>query len=201
MELVSQPPIGAFEYQNGAYFDIIEAYASGLNDRRYMPIGVRSRKDDEDRYFCAVHALLLRPKGLVDYPWDVTFVGHKASDDLHFADHVTDMQPVFQGEKTRTVFPLHDWSDDDVWTYIRKYDLPYDRARYDDKKEASNPDILPSCFRCLDTHHFLEYVWCPKINERILSVAKSPQAMALTRERMHTAIKYCTPAVKEQVDA
>ena len=192
LEMHDLAPIGAFEYQHGPFFDVISAFSTGAGGRLFMLAGCRERRPDEERYYCALHELILQPKGTVEYPWDVTFLGHKACDAAHFADRAEPVAPVFAGRGPQPVFPLHDWTDEDVWAYIRQYDLPYDRRWYEQKDASVNPDELPTCYRCLDGHHAGEQVWCPKINAQIASLAIPSQAMALRRQTFRSTLKFCT---------
>lgn len=196
LEVYNLMPCDITDYQQGDHFDILELYRSGPTERMLMGSGIRpyDPERDKDRYFCAAEDLLLRPKAYVsDYPWDVTFNGHKACDNIHIADSVDQMQPIRQGEATRMVFPLHDWSDDDVWAYIRDNDLPYDRRRYDQGIESVNPDRMPTCYRCMDVKLRGQQVPCPKYGRDILNIAKSQEEHDALKLRLVNSFNYCRP--------
>lgn len=66
----------------------------------------------------------------------------------------------------RSLSPLFDWTSDDVWDYIERFDLPYSHIMYEDRKRR-----LPSvstCFRCHNPRLPIK-VHCPKIGKEIFN--------------------------------
>lgn len=204
LEVYNLMPCAITDYQQGDYFDILEFYRSGPNEKMVMADGIRPYDPEKDgeRYFCAAEDLLLRPKAYVsDYPWDVTFVGHKSSDNIHVADRADEMEPIHQGEATKMVFPIHDWSDEEIWAYIKKYDLPYDRRRYDEGNEAVNPDRMPACYRCMDVRLKGQKVDCPKYKKMIPNFAKSQEEHDALRSQIVESFNYCRPQGRGMTEA
>gem|GEM_PF-5865374 len=106
------------------------------------------------------------------YKWNVTFSGHKDCD----VDPVMGAIPLKSAMKPlgKTVlsYPLKDWSDDDIWRYIKKNNIPYNKERYDFKNIEFNNDYYECCFKCLDP---LEdgLVFCYCENKEIINEGKN----------------------------
>lgn len=195
LEVYDLMPSLIFDYQQDEYFDVLELYQCGPKEYLIMVDGVI--KYDEDKhgsFFCAVSDLLLRPTARdIYYPWDVTLIGHKQDDPLHIADKVSDMRPVMQGKGTRTVYPILDWTDDEVWKYIKLNNVPYDKRRYDDKDDTVNPDKMPTCYNCLDSNMRGQMVHCPKVNKEIKNNGRSKDDHKKRKEAILKTISYCQP--------
>jgi hypothetical protein len=102
------------------------------------------------------------------------------------------MEASFQGKTTKTVCPLYNWTDDDVWGYIRKYDLPYDKGRYDKKDDTENPDKISTCYNCVDTKLRGLDVWCPKVMGLIQNVAPSTAENMRERKELLDNLLFAT---------
>lgn len=179
-------------YQSGSFFEVLSSFPTGPRDFIHLFSGIRARRDDEPRYLCAVDDLMQRPKITgMDYPWDVTFLGHKGTDDPELGERGPIVQPVTALGNTRLVVPFTDWTDDDIWDYIRYYDLPYDRARYDGRDEATSPDKYPTCYRCLDGELRGEMVPCPKSGKMMQNVAVEPAVHEAFRQELLSTMHYC----------
>lgn len=184
-------PDGCLEFQDGDYFEVFHLYNVGNQDRLILSSGLAPYEAGRGRYLCAVDDLLMRPKGACAYPWDVTFHGHKSCDRLEFAGAARTVEPVSQLGHTALVCPLADWTDDEIWTYIHQYHLPYDRSRYDRDDHSRNPDHYPTCFACLDTRLRGQSVHCPKLNRPIENIAKDPAYYEQLKAELLQAGAYC----------
>jgi hypothetical protein len=192
LEVYDLWPRTATEYQHGSFFEVFHGYSTGSDGVLFLASGLRERKEGESRYLCAIDDLLLRPKAQRhDYPWDVTFHGHKGTDDPEFGTLGEIVNPVSQAGGTRLVVPFIHWSDEDIWSYIRKYDLPYDRQRYDARDESVSPDKYPTCFRCVDLRSMGEMVDCPKFERPLLNIARPESEHVAFREAVVQALTYC----------
>jgi 3'-phosphoadenosine 5'-phosphosulfate sulfotransferase (PAPS reductase)/FAD synthetase len=185
-------PQTVFEYQAGSYFEIFHSYSTN-GGLIHLASGVRKRVDSEPRYLCAVEDLLLRPRAQQhDYPWDVTFHGHKGTDDPRLGTTGAIVKPVSQLGNTRIIVPFTDWTDADIWEYIHTYNIPYDTARYDRQADATNPDTYPTCFKCIDTELEGQTIMCPKYNKPIQNIAKPAHYHTALRESLVASFDYCT---------
>lgn len=197
LEVYDLWPQTVTDYQHGDFFDVLHGYsmghdASGRPGTMSLSSGIRARHDSEDRFLCACDDLMGRPRSRDhDYPWDMTFHGHKGTDDPELGTQGDIVDSVSQLGATTLVVPFTDWTDDDIWAYIRKYNLPYDKARYDEQIKATSPDSYPTCFRCLDTRHRGEIVDCPKYEKPLLNIAKPEAVHAAFRQSLIDSFQYC----------
>jgi 3'-phosphoadenosine 5'-phosphosulfate sulfotransferase (PAPS reductase)/FAD synthetase len=192
LEVYDMWPASATYYQSGTFFEVLHQYPTGGGSGIYLFSGIRARRDGEARYLCAVDDLLHRPKAESVYPWDVTIHGHKGTDDPELGTTGAIRNPVSQLGGTQLVVPFVDWTDDDIWTYIRHYNLPYDTQRYDQKDETTSPDKYPTCYRCLDGAYRGALVPCPKQQDALIPNRAVDQAThQQTRELLVNATHYC----------
>lgn len=193
LELYDMWPAFTHYYQSGRFFEVLHSYPTGPAHFMHFITGVREKREDESRYLCAVDDLLNRPKLTgVDYPWDLTFHGQKNVDDPEFAQRSTISDPVSTLGGTTVVMPLYEWTDEDVWAYIRQHDLPYDRVRYDEHDETVSPDWYPTCFACLDGDRRGSLVSCPKTQTMIPNIAVDAETHEVFRKALLGTYQYCT---------
>lgn len=191
LEVFDMWPTTVDDYQHGEFFEILHGYRTGPNNFLYLASGIRKRRDEEGRYLCAIDDLIGRPRSFDHtYQWDVTFHGQKGTDDIEFGASAPITQPVSELGRTRLVVPFTDWTDADIWTYIRKYDVPYDRARYDLANEATSPDKFPTCYRCLD-NTLGAVVDCPKAQASLVNLSKTPAEHERFRQGLIEQLHYC----------
>ena len=65
------------------------------------------------------------------------------------------------------VAPLLHWQRSDVWDYIRRHGLRYQRERYEGGSAAMDFDHGQACWDCLDTRHTGQTVICPKTGQEM----------------------------------
>lgn len=133
------------------------------------------RPEEGKPYVCGVD-WLNRPKGQVEWPWTTMFAGHKSVD----IDPLTGPIPLEVGvlvgpNQKKIVYPLRDWTEQDIVDYHLATNLPYDENRYNWKMETAsdkhgNSDYFATCVNCLDPANG-EFVNCPKYNTTINSMA------------------------------
>jgi hypothetical protein len=167
LECHDYPPLRVSEYSIGpasvaALFNNTIEYQDG---------------DDEKEFLCGVN-FLMRPCGNFNYPWDVGFVAHKSCD----TDQIYGVIPlhseiVYRDEGPDFVFPLKEWTHEDVWDYTAHYQVPIQADRYDvlNRTEFSdktfNSDWYPTCIRCVDKRTPGVKVFCPKMQREINNVS------------------------------
>jgi 3'-phosphoadenosine 5'-phosphosulfate sulfotransferase (PAPS reductase)/FAD synthetase len=146
-------------------------FGDGILDIPINTLPPISRRD----YLCGLNDWVLRPKGAgTSHSWKTVFHGHKSSDVDPFEGHVPlNASATFVGG-IRVVFPLRDWTDDDVWHYIEEHRVPYQKNRYADRKELddkwANPDYVNACTACIDPRCEDEEVFCPKLRANVPNV-------------------------------
>jgi hypothetical protein len=146
----------------------------------YLPTGFVDYEIDKP-FLCGLRDIIDRPKGnIFDFMWDTIFIGHKSSDkDLVLGGIVTldDYKFTDKYSDKTFVFPLRDFTDEDIWNYTKENNLPYNDKRYDSsnnfkefKDVTYNPDRYPTCVACIDRDNPKKIV-CPKIGEVINNVS------------------------------
>ena len=141
--------------------------------------------DDPDKFLCGVN-FLIRPFGAFVYPWDVALVGHKDCDE----DQIFGLVPlhsrvVYRDEGPDFVFPLKEWTHDDVWDYTERFHVPYQMDRYDIKTRRELPDKTPNsdwyevCIRCIDKRIAGQKVFCPKLERELENVSGAASEYSL----------------------
>lgn len=129
-------------------------------------------------YLCGLETFLARPLGTFNFPWDCMFHGHKSVDDDPLTGKVPLSVDMLSVDHAGTsVYPLRDWTDDDVFDYHVEFNVPWDETRYDMKNRAvlkndkfKNPDYYHTCLKCCDPSN-PAFVKCPKYNAEINNVS------------------------------
>jgi len=190
LEVFEQLPYTTSYIQIDGEREVFELYRTGRQS--FLLLAISTKPRDGDRYLCAIDDLFCRPHAAVqDYPWDVTFIGHKACDPLKFfSDSGRSLDPVMDNGHTRQVFPLADWTDADIWAYIHEHKLPYDRARYELGDLRGSPDHYPTCMDCLDSATVGQPVMCPKQKTMIPSNARDEAYHKQFLEKFREVTRY-----------
>ena len=135
--------------------------------------------DNPDDFLCGIN-FLMRPCGIFSYPWDSAFVAHKDVDtDPIFGPVPLHSRTVYRDEGPDYVFPLKEWTHDDVWDYTEQFCVPFQADRYDISKREEwsdkefNSDYYPACFRCIDRRKNGETVFCPKLKKELKNAANA----------------------------
>jgi hypothetical protein len=125
-----------------------------------------------------VHDVLKGPRAHMDWPWDLFLIGHKSTDsDLADGDLPLHCDRLPGGAISPDfIFPLREWTDDDIWDYIEEHNLPVDSARYDQKNRREwedrrmNSDYFPICMACVQPGG--GSVQCPKYKCEVANVTE-----------------------------
>jgi hypothetical protein len=153
--------------------------------------------DNPSQYLCGLN-FLNRPCGGFNYPWDAAFVGHKDCDE----DQIFGVVPlksriVYRDDGPDYVFPLKEWTHDDVWDYTEEFKVPFQADRYNiaERKEwpdkTFNSDYYEVCLRCVDKRIAGQEVFCPKLEKTLTNCANAapewgqvPDYFSYSKERM-----------------
>jgi len=174
LDVYDYPPTFTDYLQLEDYFDVYNFYDTGNGTKMILYTGTRNYKKTDKKFLCAVNDLLLRPKvPSYDFKWDCIFHGHKQVDPVYITDRI-ELPKIKLHGKGIMALPIKDWSDEDIWAYIKKYDLPYNKERYDYKEEDRNNDVFPTCHDCLD-YRRENKVYCPKLKKDINCVSKTKE--------------------------
>jgi hypothetical protein len=148
----------------------------------HIPVANMVWQNKSPIWSCALDNQLPHGVDLVKLDFDLVLLGSKQSD----ADPVVgkvEVQRVaeqFDGT-TSLLFPLRNWTDTDIWDFIRSREIPFDTNRYvesvdgaimDDVSYSEHSENLPVCTACVNPANHGQ-VWCPKFNKSIPCVANT----------------------------
>jgi hypothetical protein len=133
--------------------------------------------DDPDKFLCGLN-FLMRPCCVFVYPWDLGLVAHKDCDtDQIFGPVPLHSRLVYRDEGPDFVFPLKEWTHNDIWDYTERFNVPYQADRYDLGTRRELPDKTPNsdwyevCIRCVDKRLHGQKVFCPKLERELENVS------------------------------
>lgn len=199
LDTYTYPPSHIGYIQNRAEFGIYYHYYIDDNDSilLWWNDWINLAKiDGSDRYkangsfLCAISDSLSMPTvGHYTFKWDCMFGGYKKADES-LPPHIF---PFWVPQERRfiefslslfraEVQPLLNWTDEDVWDYIRSNDLPYQQEIYEnnpggksclDKNGKLHPRASLLCYECLDYHNSNKTIICPKTGQEIPFAGKS----------------------------
>lgn len=173
------PPLETTVTKEGENFEIINYYQIGNNpiETIYLPTGIVSPISSEE-YLCGLEDIYNKPKGTFNFPWATIFLGHKNSDIDLILGSVKLKENYFTHNNKTFVYPIKAFTDQDIWEYTEKENLPINSLRYNKDnnwKEFSdytyNPDYFPVCISCMDKDNKAQ-VLCPKTNKLIPNISK-----------------------------
>lgn len=169
MEVHDFPPMQTGVKTKPDMIELVARYnfGSGYMDvpKNTLPPEAYPRRD----YLCGLNDWILRPKTfLLDYVWDTVFIGHRSADVDPFEGHVPLNCDETELGGVRMVFPLRDWSDDEVWDYIKQNDIPTQQTRYGDADDVWHVnDYTHACTACIDPRELRDTVFCPKLKRDV----------------------------------
>lgn len=152
--------------QTGAVVEFVNSYPIGKGLMNLALNRIEPKEGEE--CLCGVLDFLSKPVAASSFPFDVVFHGHKSVDqDPSYKKLTLKQQVVVNPGSATLVFPLKDWTDDDVWQYIEENQLPIHHDRYEkldgkwvNKEDKTfNPDCFPLCAKCLLSN---SEIYCPK---------------------------------------
>lgn len=167
------PPFGVAVSHGQGKTEFVNHYNFG-GKTIMVPIGWLQPKESEP-YLCGKEDIYNRPLGTFNWPWDCAIVGHKATDTdpLHPSLNI-EMELVQNPNACDCAFPLREWSDEDIWAFTEKYDVPINHGRYEKSDEGwrvkegqyYDSDYFPYCNKCFDPSQ-PDVVDCPKLGVKV----------------------------------
>lgn len=168
LETYDYPPLGVTLLHGKSIVAFTNHYQIG-NCTLELPKNIEKPVDGR-KWVCGLE-VLSRPTGTFNYPWDAVFIGHKDTDVDQIAGSVklhVDVK-LNAGRGPDGLFPLKHWTDDDIWEYTDRFNVPQQWDRYDrqTKKEYddkfTNSDYANVCINCCDCRETQKSVPCPKL--------------------------------------
>ena len=160
------PPSSIALVHGNDRIDVCETYSLGEGTLKVMR---GTEPFDSNQPWVCGKEWLNRPKAHVVNDFDVLLCGHKNSDE----DPITGAIPLevdrkILGTNTTMWFPLRNWTDQDVASWIHMNQIAYDTQRYDSDvvsipDKRLNSDYVHTCFKCVDKREG-KFVHCPKHN-------------------------------------
>jgi 3'-phosphoadenosine 5'-phosphosulfate sulfotransferase (PAPS reductase)/FAD synthetase len=144
----------------------------------HLPVANMVSDPKSEIWSCALDNQLPHAVDLIKFDFDLVLLGSKQGDVDPVVGKVAVKNVVEHSDRQASLlFPLRDWTDDDVWQFIHAKHIPYDTKRYikspdgmaDDVAYPEHSEYLPVCTACLNPANQAE-VWCPKLNKMIPSV-------------------------------
>jgi len=187
LEVYDYPPIRtSMAYGNGIAAFVNEYQVSEISTTM-VPKNIVEYEDgaDPDKYLCGIN-FFTRPVGTFIFPWDIVLIAHKNCD----SDQICGLIPLetrllYRDVGPDFIYPLKDWSHDNVWDYIETFKVPYQKDRYDLKNRCEwddktfNSDYWPACIRCVDKRRAGQEVYCPKLKKQISNMSHLVQESKL----------------------
>lgn len=143
--------------------ELIEVYEVAPGRLVYFPIEPEPDYVPGPGYACAVDKFMT---ATIPAPmsFDALFVGHRGDDIDPTFGKVPLVSSVFEAEGFRTIYPIKDWTEADIWEFSREVGIPQNEARYAGDMRANN-DYHEMCVNCLKKTGADAY--CPKAGRRI----------------------------------
>lgn len=177
MRVHSYPP-QAVKLSLEPHPEIINYYTLKNRHTLMEPVGLTPYAEGQP--FACGYELLNMLLGVVAYPWDVMILGQKNSDQHFLFQNMESKGPVLEMTPGLTqVYPLLDFTDEDIWAYTERFSVPYNEQRYDRANGYQefpatdrNNDRYPACVRCIVPSQDAE-VECPKLARKIANEFKA----------------------------
>jgi 3'-phosphoadenosine 5'-phosphosulfate sulfotransferase (PAPS reductase)/FAD synthetase len=166
-------------YRNGI-FEIVKGYSIGFATLSFCAALYRPEFYIEGEYLCAYQDLYLQPTCQnYDFRWDVGIMGFRYTESKpHSAGQSSELSWVNKHNigSCDTVFPIRDWTNQEVYQYIVENGIPINTDVYEVKDgelvpkinprtgeidSTYNPDRRPACYECMIPEN-PKTVLCPK---------------------------------------
>jgi 3'-phosphoadenosine 5'-phosphosulfate sulfotransferase (PAPS reductase)/FAD synthetase len=154
-------------------FEVVRHYQIGFGDMALCAMLYTPERYIEGEYLCGLKDIYLQPKiDNYDYRWDAIIQGHRTVEAKPHTGMVpaglrwTNKQNIGSADN---VFPLHDWTNQEVYQYIIENEIPINTDVYDvvdgslvpKEDKTFNPDCRPACYECMRPDKPMS-VLCPK---------------------------------------
>lgn len=171
------PPLSTAITKSNDHIEIANFYQVGtVREHIFLPTGIHPPKTGE-AFLCGLYDLLDKPTGTFKFPWDTVFIGHKSSDVDPLLGSVKLKTDAIDTGPVRLVLPLKNFTDEDIWAYHLKFNVPIHHERYnkedgykEHKDKTFNPDYFPACTLCIDKDE-TQTVFCPKSRRQIQNIS------------------------------
>jgi len=161
------PPFAAGVKVKSDMIELVSRYNFGVGFMD-IPKNIAPPSEYPRRAFiCGLNDWLFRPKSTTETPWDTVFIGHRSADVDPFEGAVPLKSDTTRIGGVNVVFPLRDWSDEQLWQYISEHHVPVQQARYNGDEHWHANDWTHACTACIDPRNTYETAWCPKLKTEV----------------------------------
>jgi hypothetical protein len=175
------PPFDCSIFWLNNTFEVAREYQVGTTTMMLCALLYEPESFVKGEYLCALKDVYLVPKGTRQYPWDLGLQGHRMHESKpHGANKPNQLQWMHKHTIGGIDWsqPLREWTNQEVYEYIKEYEVPFNTRVYDEKEgelvpkidpntgkidSTYNPDRRPACFRCM-LPSCKSSVLCPKLN-------------------------------------
>lgn len=155
-------------------FEVVRHYGCGSIDMVLCAMLYEPTEFIDGEYLCAYRDIYLQPKGNGEYHWDCALQAHRMHESKPHGGNLPNMlRWVMKTAPGGPTFmqPLREWTNKDIYEYIRSNNIPINYDVYEVKNgelvplpdNTFNPDRRPACFRCIDERNEL-VVHCPRMD-------------------------------------
>jgi len=136
-----------------------------------MYVAIELLKPDNGHFSCVYLDFIEYPRiPSYDYKWDLTLIGSKSCDVDPIMGEIKIKNKLSKLGNTNLYCPIEDWTDEDIWEYTEKYNVPYNNKRYDKdngykefKDKTFNENYHYCCTECVNPNND-KMVICPLTN-------------------------------------
>jgi hypothetical protein len=168
-------------YFNGV-FEVVRHFQCGIQDMVLCAMLYKPKRFKKGEYLCALKDIYEQPKGnLFGFVWDVGLMSHRYTERKPHGAMAQNGLLWTAKHNIGTcdfIYPLFDWTDEDMYRYFVDNNIPINYDVYDVKDNTLvpkidpktceidstyNPDRRPACFECmLPVEMTGQTVFCPK---------------------------------------
>lgn len=148
-------------------FEVVRNYQVGTQNMVLCAMLYKPKRFIKGKYLCALKDIYLQPKGTCEFIWDVGLMAHRYTERK---PHGAMQQNGLLWTAKHTigsadfVYPLWNWTDEDMYRYHVDNNIPINYDVYDVKDDTLvpkidpktgeidstyNPDRRPACFECM----------------------------------------------------
>jgi 3'-phosphoadenosine 5'-phosphosulfate sulfotransferase (PAPS reductase)/FAD synthetase len=195
LEVYDYPPVRVSMLYGKGIPAFVNEYLLSGNMTMALPKNIIEYEDGDTEWLCGLN-FFTRPLGTINFPWDLILIGHKSCDEDQIYGKVRlKTRLVVRDSGPAYVFPLIDWTHDDVWDYTEKNDVPVQVSRYDQTQRKEwetkyfNSDYFHACIRCVDARRKGTEVCCPKFGRSLVNISDSIPQFNWTPDYFDTDLK------------
>lgn len=185
LSVFSYPPewVALKEHNDKHY--VASGYTAGKGEIRV----IYQRIEHSPEGICGLHDVLRQPKGTMLNQWDLMICAQKDGDPGTGGEMMKMESTLHQtASGVDTLFPMRDWTEQDIYRYTLSNSIPIHRDRYtvdvdngvfsERQNHSYNPDVATGCFACLMPGDGC--VECPRIGG--IEVSRVPNTPWLKEE-------------------